>query len=272
MIKKIIKKFATKNECTALLGDNIAYYYFTNHFIKNGRKNMIEYLPDEIIHPAVFLISTPTYQNIGDHALSIAELQFLEKHWNGLVYEITLDQLRDDYKKLHTLVNESDIICIQAGGNMGTEYLEAEVIRRKVIADFPENKIVSFPQTIFYGEKAISRILLMRSKKSYNKHKSLYLFAREEKSYNLMKQIYSKANVLFAPDIVLQAKFESNAETVRQESVLLCLRGDCESVVGENKKNEISNFITQLGYGVNTTDMASPVAVCQDKREVTIVN
>lgn len=58
-------------------------------------------------------------------------------------------------KSLKSIIDPNDIITIVGGGNTGDMYDDIEFCRQFIIKQFPNNKIVCFPQTIDFSETSI---------------------------------------------------------------------------------------------------------------------
>lgn len=133
----------------------------------------------------VFIFLAADYGNMGDIAITYAQRKFLEENLkNYKIYEINL---KNTYRKMNCIrknINESDIITIIGGGNMGDLYIDFEKQRRDIITTFKKNKIISFPQSIDFSDTKIGKIQKQKSKIAYKKNKNLVIFAREK---NLMK-------------------------------------------------------------------------------------
>lgn len=49
-------------------------------------------------------------------------------------------------------IKKDTIILLQGGGNFG-DIWDIHEFKRKVIRNYPENRIIIFPQTVFYQKK-----------------------------------------------------------------------------------------------------------------------
>lgn len=126
---------------------------------------------------------------------------------------------------------------------MGNIYIEGEERRRDVIASFPKNKIVSFPQSIDFDNSSIGQKEFENSISIYGNHPNLTIFSREEKSYHIMKSKFQN-NVILVPDTVLYltGKIHFDQQYTR-DKILICFRDDKEKVTS---KNITCNFIDLL--------------------------
>ena len=128
---------------------------------------------------------------------------------------------------------------------MGNLYPRYEAIRRKIISNFKNNKIVIFPQTIDYDKSYYGQKEFEKSIKIYNSNKNLIICAREKNSYNKMKSVYN--HVYLIPDIVLYLTSKHYFFYKRynnREIIGLCFRNDKEKSIEENELKRIkSSFV-----------------------------
>ena len=195
-----------------------------------------------------FLMGVPHHGNIGDSAIAVAEEEILKKFVHN--YELLQFPEKDlcEYVKEHiNIVNDEDIILLHGGGNMGDLYSYMEKGRRFIIETFPNNKIIIFPQTIFYN----NRYELEKSSEIYNSHKSLIIMAREQKSYDIMKKYYNNCKIHLTPDIVLTMK---RIFDLKREKPLLVLRSDKEKGLSEFAQNKIEELLKRIYGSFNVTD------------------
>lgn len=189
----------------------------------------------------IVLLGVPEYGNIGDIAITYAEVQFLKDNFGE--YEL-LEILEDDIKgripEIKNIISDEDILFLQGGGNMGDEYISFEETRRLVVNSFPNNKIVIMPQTIHFSDTENGNIELKKSKEAYNNHKYLTVIAREKVSYEMMKKVFNNTNVILAPDIVMYLD-KTNA-SIKREGITLFLRNDAEKVLSEESSKEIEEI------------------------------
>lgn len=213
----------------------------------------------------VFLIFTPEHHNLGDHAIAYAEKKILDE-LNLPYFEVTNKQLEMlNYYKFMSVFNGA-MILITGGGNLGSLWTWIENINREIIKNNPDSLIVILPNTIYYGKSEDDLVYLEESKKIYNSHKYLYMYAREKASYEYMKGIYN--NVKLIPDMVLSLKYSSNA---LRNGCILCLRDDREAVLSDDSKEIIKNIADRLfdkNVLYSDTVIDYPVAVCNRRSEL----
>ena len=213
--------------------------------------------------PFVFLLLTPEHGNLGDHAIAYAETEILNKA--GISYiEITGKQLYA--LKYYNLLGmmKGHLILINGGGNLGTLWMDAELLQREIIKKNPKSKILILPNTVYYAEDNWGHKELKKSIEIYNAHEKLTIYAREQTSYEFMKPIYKDVRLM--PDMVMSLRPE--IPTKERHGCLLCLRGDCEKTITEEQEQEIRLQAAALfGNDVADTDMISPGGVSVDQRE-----
>lgn len=147
------------------------------------------------------VLGTANYANLGDLAISEAQMQFVRRHFAGEVAEIQTSQFWEYERVLHKYLEPSDILLLQGGGNMGDLYYWFELERCAIVESFPENRTILFPQTISYSSQVSP--LLSYARKAYRGCRDLHMFARERISADRMKQEFPFTDVELVPDIVL---------------------------------------------------------------------
>ena len=112
----------------------------------------------------VFVVYTPTHENLGDHAIALAQMNFLDDM--GISYtEITVPELyrlRDS--GLLKIFNKTTVFII-GGGNLGTLWFDVETMFRDIILAAPKADIFIFPSTIYYDDTDFGREEFQNSKR-----------------------------------------------------------------------------------------------------------
>lgn len=192
----------------------------------------------------IYTGTTPFWlRNIGDHAQVVAIKKWFNDNFEDyLVLELDNDETYIYLSSIKKIVNKEDLIFCHSGGNLGNRGFIHEGARRLVIETFPENKIIVLPQTIFFSDTQKGKYELEITEKIYNNHKDLTIMARDRYSFELAKQYFPKCKNMICPDFVLYLDyFEGNVE--KRENVLLCLRNDTESIINNEIKNNIKEYI-----------------------------
>jgi len=191
----------------------------------------------------------PHHGNLGDNAIALAEEQMVEKYFqNSEVIKLPEKNLIEYAKNIKEDINDEDLVLLHGGGNIGDTYMVPEEGRRFIIENFPNNRIIVFPQTAFFD----SEEELEKSKKIYNNHKKLVIMAREEKSYNLMKKVFDKCRIILTPDIVMSMKQTLN---LPRKDILFLFRQDKEQTLKLQEQEKIKEIITEKYGKYILTDM-----------------
>lgn len=200
------------------------------------------------------------YGNLGDVAITYAQTKFLKEQYpNYEVIEFNISDTFTKMKSLKKIVTNDDIITIVGGGNISNLYDDIEFCRQFIIKMFPENRIVSFPQTIFFTDDSDGRRALKKCEKVYKKHKDFHLILREEKSYKLACIIF-KNKCYLTPDIVFSLK-KYTEKSINRTGIMFSFRDDKEKKISKKVVDELWNSIkgrypvikqdTHIGNSIN---------------------
>lgn len=190
------------------------------------------------------------YGNLGDVAITESQINFLKKNFPD--YEIKEIPISKTYTYIKTLkknLTSKDIITLIGGGNISDLYEDIETQRRFIIGKFKKNRIVSFPQTVYFTDTKRGRDSMKKTVRTYKKHQQLYLFAREEKTYNFFKNHFEHNKIFMCPDIVLSKTLPLSYKKNKKNKIVLCIRNDKESAISQEqlkgiRKNIVDNTIT----------------------------
>ncbi len=215
----------------------------------------------------VYLLLTPQYNNLGDHAIALSALAFLKKHYSDyLIVEITSNFYKNFNKRFKRYVNTQDLLFIIGGGFMGDLWGNLESLTRDIIKSFPKNKIVVLPQTIYY--KSAENI--PEAKSIYCAHDNLHVIAREQNTYNLCKNVFGLKRCYLLPDIVTICDLNV---TVEKENVVgFCFRNDIERGKINMTKEEIAEAVKAFDkcmlQEITTLSKKAFISTAQRKRYV----
>ena len=214
----------------------------------------------------VILVNTPIHPNLGDQAIALAEIKFIKENFVDYNFlELDDSIFFNTIRRLKRFVSKEDIIMCHGGGNMGVDYFWCEKVRRTVIKMFPDNKIVVFPQTIYYENDKKSQRSLKKSQTIYNVHKQILICAREPKSYEILKTSFTNCKIELVPDIALNLGI-SSFDSDRQDA-LCCFRDDREKNTTQEELSQITNTIMQDNQKLHFTDTVLRGNIKKDQRE-----
>lgn len=209
----------------------------------------------------IVLFNTPEHDNVGDHLITLSELKFLEKNFKDYkIYEVTDIEFLKFHSKIKDKIGKQDILLITGGGYAGSLWLyNGENNIRKIINEYPDNRIIMLPQTVYFEENERGNIEYIKSKKIYSSHKNLILCARERASFDVFVTLKGTTDgVYLIPDMALFYRVVSDIEKNSRLAVV-CLRKDKESILDLTKRKEIKKIIEKKRYNIKTITMHSGV-------------
>lgn len=205
----------------------------------------------------LIMINTPSHDNLGDHAIAYAEKCWVEENTSYHYIEISGEIYRTYRTVVKKFIRKEDLIAISGGGYIGSLWSHEEELVESVIADFPENRIRIFPQTVFFEENA-DKDLLHRAEMCFLNHSDFVLFVREQHSLDFMKQNLPACRCELAADMAFYLRAGGKSEdTVSADSfkAALCFKNDDEAILTNEEKNKIENLLSKAGFDVFVTDM-----------------
>ncbi|MDY4077609.1 MAG: polysaccharide pyruvyl transferase family protein [Clostridium sp.] len=215
----------------------------------------------------IFHLSTPKHGNMGDQAIVYATNKYLKDNFPD--YEIVEVYREDIYKyakAIKKVIGKDDFIVLIGGGNMGNLWIDEERDRRFIIKTFPNQKIISMPQTISFTNDSDGENEFLKTKKVYNAHKNLVVIGREKKSYEIMKESFTNNKVILNPDMVLYLNDMFKPEFNNRKGIMTCIRSDKESILGD-KKNELIKKLQEKYENVFVYDTVIKRKVPRENRE-----
>lgn len=205
------------------------------------------------------LTPPPRLSNLGDHAQVVAIYGWLSRsfpHHN--VIELNKDEVIHTISSLERFIRKDDCIILHSGGNLGDRGIWSETGRRLMIQHFPENRILSMPQTINFSVTPRGIEELEKSKRIYNHHKNLVVVARDNRSYELAQAYFPSCTVDRAPDFVLSYDYTPGGAALNGK-VLFCLREDDESAMSRQQREELLAICT-IPFDLFDTTIPSRIA------------
>jgi exopolysaccharide biosynthesis predicted pyruvyltransferase EpsI len=167
------------------------------------------------------LVDVPNHANVGDSAIFLGELAWLEA-----IGAPPPSYLCDTYS-----YSESDLryyvphgtILLHGGGNFGDVWTPPQALRERIVGAFPSHRIVQLPQTIHFQSPAA----LDTAAALFSRHEHLTIVARDRVSFGLASAGL-RCRALLAPDSALALGAMTRPATASQDVVWLA-RTDRES-------------------------------------------
>lgn len=193
-----------------------------------------------LINNDYVLYDLPYHNNIGDLLIWKGELSFL-KH---LPYRMLCCNSIQTYREAR--LNPETIILLHGGGNFGDVWRDMQDFRLAVIKRYPENRIIIFPQTVFYENKA----LMQEDARIMAQHKDLTICARDRISYNILKEHFDN-QILLVPDMAFCIPLTELDQYAKKplDKTLFLKRSD--------KELKNANYFFQSRYPLTTSDWPS---------------
>jgi exopolysaccharide biosynthesis predicted pyruvyltransferase EpsI len=165
------------------------------------------------------LLDFPSHANVGDSAIWLGEIAWLRQR--GWLPSYTCDT--DTYSRECLAKSIGDgIIFLHGGGNFGDFWTNHQELRERAIQDFPGNRIIQLPQTIYYLDiKSV-----VSTQRVVDAHKNLILLCRDQVSLDFARQHFVAESHL-CPDMAFSLGTLTRTPAVN-DVVWLC-RTDEES-------------------------------------------
>jgi len=179
----------------------------------------------------IFMLNIPWHTNLGDLAITEAQIAFLKGIApNEPIAEVnTLGKNLWSVDALKKIIPKNALLFFNGGGCLHDGWLGGEEAFRRIVELFSDNRIILFPQSIFYSNTKTGNEILKSSQRAYSRHNDLHLFARDKISCDLMKQYHPSTNIYLAPDMTLLMKHSSVNDN--RDGVLMCIRSDLEKLI-----------------------------------------
>lgn len=216
----------------------------------------------------IYYFGVPMHPNMGDLAQCVCIREFLHSNYpNHEVIEIDTKVFMHSCfplrKFLKKWVREDELIFFQSGYCTQDIGGIEDLMHQAVMIDYPENKLIILPQTVFFQSKTREN----QSSLIYNQHNHLLFLARDQISYDLACRMFPDRPVFAYPDIVttLIGK-ETYCDSVsfnERKGILMCMRNDVEKFYSIEeidclkkhleKFESVSMLDTTVGDDINST-------------------
>ncbi len=179
------------------------------------------------------LIDFPHHGNVGDSAIWLGEIAYLKYRNCRLAYTCTAANYNAEAMRAAI---GNGIILITGGGNFGDLYAIHQNLRERVIQEFPTNRIIQLPQSIYFADDSN----LARSQTVLSQHKDFHFVVRDTVSLRLAQQHYDNPTYL-CPDMAMMLDLKPLRSQPKTSDVVILSRVD------EEKASHLSAGIsTQL--------------------------
>ena len=194
----------------------------------------------------IFYFGVPEHSNFGDLAQCFCIRKFLKEQF--LDYKtievpsrIYLDNVFNARKLIQDIMSKGDIVFFQSGYCTQDIGGREDLMHQMVLTDFPENKMIMMPQTIFFK----SRDREKQASQIYNGHNHLLFLARDAVSYEKAKNMFPDIEVQQYPDIVTTLIGNYNYQYDRK-GILFCIRNDSEKYYSDEEIAKLKQNLVDL--------------------------
>ncbi|MBR4565108.1 MAG: polysaccharide pyruvyl transferase family protein [Paludibacteraceae bacterium] len=188
-------------------------------------KSLIKTVLTPLIDNDYWLLEVPYYTNIGDSLIWQGEMDFLRQlgyRCKGMYSSGTFH---------FPPINPNEIILFQGGGNFGDLWSVPHDFKMKVMAEYPNNRFVFFPQTVYFQHKEN-----LLSCAEFMSNYDAIICARDNSSFAILKK-YFKNEIVLVPDMAFFMDMSSWEIPQNSGEDLFLLRGDVELKQYEEFKN-----------------------------------
>lgn len=201
-----------------------------------------------------YLFMLPEHGNLGDYAIGYAERSFLRVAFPDIkLVEVTTQSWQRCKNFYGDIITNEDIIFISGGGYIGNLWQSGTIVKG-VIASFPDNVKIMFPNTLTCANYDDATVCA--EAEFYKNQRNLFMFAREQSTYRRFLQygFRIKDELQLFPDMALSL----NPDVVPLEGragALLCFRNDVEKVGSDDDITYIKDILNGLKVTISETDI-----------------
>lgn len=197
-------------------------YPIIEHLQKKLRQALADCLP---VGTDYAILDFPNYANIGDSAIYVGETILCRQHFGRKPLLVTTNKEWDIdvVAKLDPAVP----LLLQGGGNLGDLYPRHQIFREKILARFPDRRIVLLPQSIHFETNEA----LQRAAAAFNSHPNFTLMVRDRTSLAIAQRHFTCPTML-VPDMAFMIGAIKPPQPADLK-VLSLIREDQESILPE---------------------------------------
>lgn len=168
------------------------------------------------------LLDFPAYINVGDNAIWLGEIEYLDKPHFDIKHACSLKEYQKS--RLGQALGDG-VILLSGGGNFGDLWPAHQSFREQVISDFPKNRIIQLPQSLFFGESTA----VAQARAVLAAHPDFHLLVRDQASLCVANEHLGVSGQL-CPDMAHMLDIPAFTSSVITHKVVALLRQDKECV------------------------------------------
>lgn len=172
-----------------------------------------------LINNDYVLLDIPNHKNIGDNLIWEGELTFLRK------LPFKCRYMANVHNADITKIPAKCVILLHGGGNWGDLYRECQEFRLKIVQKFSNNRIIIFPQSVYYKNSSLCRT----DSYIFNLHPDIHICLRDRHSYEQLAVYINKSKLLLLPDMAFMLSINfKDCNKVSKKNLILA-RTDFEN-------------------------------------------
>lgn len=213
------------------------------------------------------LIATPKHGNLGDQAIVLAQTEFLADNFPELgIFEIQRYQYELARERIQGMVRPSDIVVVDAGGNVGTLWPEENDKINDIVSRFVDCSVLVFPQTAYFEDSERGQECERETAAVYRSDPNLVYFSRDRRTFETIGRLTPDTPNYYVPDIV--PYINDVPFSTERSGALLCLRDDKERALDAEVVKTIDSVLVELGIqaGRTSTVVAEPTRIYEGNR------
>ena len=211
------------------------------------------------------LFDTPVHGNLGDHAIAVAELKLLRDICGSHIYEFPGCEYYRFRHFISKYISPDDVILIHGGGFIGTLWAREEDTFIRILDMFSQNKIIVFPQTVYFEDSERGARECRRFYQAISKCRDFTLFVREKHSHEYMRLHFPSVRTFCVPDLATYLDFPFHCR--RTKTALFCMRKDHEKTLTPETAALCQEKLRAHGYSAAFTDTIAEHPVTRATRE-----
>lgn len=189
------------------------------------KKRQLEAIIRELVVPLIdndyILLDLPYHSNLGDTLIWQGELDLLRSLPYKCRYSTWLGSNVEDISRY---IQPDTIICFNGGGNFGDVWDGPNNFRKRIIEKFPQNKVIIFPQTIFYNNEEN----LLNDAEFFAKFPNVTICVRDHNSYELLEKYFTPNPSKLVPDMAFCMDISKFSRNINPKGSLFVKRCDVE--------------------------------------------
>lgn len=174
-----------------------------------------------LIHSDYMLLDLPYHSNLGDTLIWQGELDFLKSLPFKNLCSISF---HGNLAKARKHIRPDTILLFHGGGNFGDLWPECAEFRKKVIAMFPHQRCIIFPQTVHYENESY----LHKEAAFYSHHPNVTICARDATSLGILKKWFPNNPSLLVPDMAFAMNMSKYKKATSPAGSIFVKRSDRE--------------------------------------------